>query len=140
MTRHDAALTRFSQWWTRNVRSGHASLELLFRHGRAAGNSRVGRIRSIVIWSLGPTGLALIFGGVAGWQWGLLPLALYGLVAAKTFRGELGRGRSVEHAALYGVACTIGKFPELQGCLRYLRNRITRKERNDLIEYKGAGE
>jgi len=140
MTRHDANLTRFSQWWTRNVRSGHASLELLFRHGRDAGPNRARRIRSIVVWSLGPLVLALFFWAVIGRFAGLLPLGLYGLAALKASRGELARGRMRSHAFLYGAACTVGKFPELQGCLRYLRNRLVGRERNALIEYKGAGE
>lgn len=140
MTRHDAALTRFSQWWTRNIRSGHASLELLFRHGRTGGTDSIRRIRSIVVWSLGPLGLATIVGLIAGLPWALLPLALHGLLFAKVVRGELRRGRSSEDATLYGVACTIGKFPELQGCLRYLRNRLIHSGQNELIEYKGAGE
>ena len=34
MSVHDAAMTRFSQWWQRNRRSGHASAEALARRGR----------------------------------------------------------------------------------------------------------
>ena len=84
--------------------------------------------------------LALLCGALLGAAAALLPLGLYALVALKTMRGELARGRSFAHASLYGVACTVGKFPELQGCLRYLRNRMVGRERNELIEYKGAGD
>lgn len=35
MTLHDAAMTRFSQWWKRSVRAGHAFAEGATRHGFA---------------------------------------------------------------------------------------------------------
>jgi glycosyltransferase involved in cell wall biosynthesis len=46
MTLHDAAMTRFGQWWKRNVRAGHAFAEGNWRHGgpRPAGpRARAGR-------------------------------------------------------------------------------------------------
>jgi hypothetical protein len=33
MTLHDAAITRFSQWWKRSLRSGHAYAQGYFLHG-----------------------------------------------------------------------------------------------------------
>jgi GT2 family glycosyltransferase len=35
MTRHDAAMTRFGQWWKRNVRAGHAFAQVSRLHARS---------------------------------------------------------------------------------------------------------
>ena len=36
MTRHDAAMTRFGQWWVRTVRYGYGITQLLWLHGRTS--------------------------------------------------------------------------------------------------------
>src|SRR5947207_14699000 len=38
MTFHNAAMTRFGQWWTRNVRAGHAYAEGFAMHGGPPGH------------------------------------------------------------------------------------------------------
>lgn len=136
MTRHDADLTRFSQWWRRSVRAGHAALELLFRHGRSAGPAASRRVRSTLVWSLGPLAVTALLAPVVG-LWSLLGLALPGLLAVRVYRHERSRSRIPRHALLYAVACSIGKFAELEGFVRFLWNRVFRGGRNQLIEYKG---
>jgi len=37
MTLHDAAMLRFSQWWRRSMRAGHAFTETAWTHGRRSG-------------------------------------------------------------------------------------------------------
>ena len=50
MTVHDAALTRFGQWWKRNVRAGHAYAEGAALHGRRAERHWVRETRSNWFW------------------------------------------------------------------------------------------
>ncbi len=69
MTLHDANITRFSQWWKRTIRSGHASAEgmaLARLHRRATqgeGNAerapaRRGRCLALALGSLAALGAA----------------------------------------------------------------------------------
>ncbi|MCZ7679547.1 MAG: hypothetical protein M5U28_12600 [Sandaracinaceae bacterium] len=50
MTLHDAAMTRFSQWWRRAERSGHAYAELAAMHGAPPERCYVRETRRIWAW------------------------------------------------------------------------------------------
>lgn len=52
MTLHDAAMTRFGQWWKRNVRAGHAYAESYALHGNEPEKFRKKETRSIVVWAV----------------------------------------------------------------------------------------
>lgn len=127
MTLHDAALTRFSQFWTRARRAGHAYAEGAARHGAAPERHFVRETRRALIWGLGlpaATLLAMLTAGPAG----LGLLAAYPLQILRLARRD-GLTRPAWEAALL---LTLAKFAETQGILGYhLRRRPAR-----LIEYK----
>lgn len=50
MTLHDAAITKFSQWWKRNYRAGHAYADGFLRHGRSQEHFRRKEIVSNFFW------------------------------------------------------------------------------------------
>jgi hypothetical protein len=50
MTLHDAAMFRFSQWWKRNVRAGHAFAEVSSMHARNPEKFWSKNARSNWIW------------------------------------------------------------------------------------------
>ena len=50
MVLHDAAMTRFGQWWRRARRSGHAMAELAARHPRSPLHDYARRVRSALFW------------------------------------------------------------------------------------------
>lgn len=136
MTLHDLAMTRFSQWWRRAVRSGHAYAEGTARYGRGPERHWVRQTVGIWAWGLG---LPLIAVGLA-WPtrgWSLLLLLAYGLTAIRAARSNRTRGLSARHAAAYGVFCAVGKFPQLMGQWKYVSGRLLGR-RDGLIEYKGA--
>jgi glycosyltransferase involved in cell wall biosynthesis len=109
MTLHDAAMHAFSQWWMRNVRSGHASAEAMYRRG-ILGDSEVAKeVASNVIW------------GNPG------AVGLWPLLFARVYR----RHRDPAYAAFI----VLGKMPHLQGQLRYWRNRLQGQAAR-IIEYK----
>ncbi len=139
MTLHDADLTRFSQWWKRNARAGHAAIELLFRHGRAAGPPAQRRVRSILFWTIVPIAGTLAAMWMFG-AWGIFALGVYALLGGRIYQNERARARPPRIALWYAVACCIGKFAELEGFFRFGWNRLFRGGRNELIEYKGAGD
>ncbi|VVM43477.1 hypothetical protein PS662_00419 [Pseudomonas fluorescens] len=131
MTLHDAAMTRFGQWWRRTLRGGHAFAEGTFLHGAAPERHWQRESRRAWLWGLGiplATGVATL---MAGWP-GLLLLLVYPLQVLRLAR----RGdRSVRENWLLAFFLVLGKFPEMLGQLKFLLNRFG-TGKTALIEYK----
>lgn len=134
MTRHDAAITRWSQWWLRNVRAGHACAEGHHRYGDGPERFYRRALASNLVWGLGvpavSVGLAL---PTLGTSLGLL--GLYGVLYRRARADRLQRGDSPQDAALYAKHIVIGKLPNAQGILQFHSRRL-RRVQNTLIEYK----
>jgi GT2 family glycosyltransferase len=134
MTVHDAAMTRFGQWWRRTLRAGHAYAEGAARHGRAPERHYAKEARSNWIWGLGVPALAV---GpaipTAGLSLGLL--GAYGVLGTRIYRAARRRGLSIDDARLYAFFCVIGKVPQAWGQLLYWFRRTTGRH-GRLIEYK----
>ncbi|RAM67197.1 glycosyl transferase [Pseudomonas putida] len=131
MTLHDAAMTRFSQWWRRSLRAGHAYAEGAYLHGRPPERHWLRESRRAWLWGLGiPVVVVLAFLLLGGW--GLLLLLVYPLQAARLARRG---GKSVRENWLQAVFLVLGKFPEMLGQLKFLRHRIA-AGKPTLIEYK----
>lgn len=93
MTVHDAAMTRFTQWWQRNRRNGYAVAESLVRRG----NRRILReVVSNVIWAMPPAWLL----------WPVLWTKIW-----------------VRRGAMQASYMTIAKLPHFQGHCDYWRKR-----------------
>lgn len=133
MTRHDAAMEEFHQWWKRSVRAGYAYAEGAANH--ADGDEAYWKkdVRSILFWGTLPA--VALGAGVPTLGLSLCMLGAYPLGARRIYQGELARGRSPRDALLYASFCMLGKFPELQGVARYYSNRL-RGRVSTLIEYK----
>jgi GT2 family glycosyltransferase len=135
MTRHDAAMTHFEQWWKRNVRAGHATAEWFDRYPDEGSHRRV--IRSHLVFGL------FIPGAAAGLLWpsGGLSLSLLGLYAAPWWGARRYRvqscGDRAREASLYATYCVLGKVPQAVGILQFHANRL-RGRQSRLIEYKRA--
>ncbi|MCC7383745.1 MAG: glycosyltransferase [Deltaproteobacteria bacterium] len=134
MTRHDAAMSRFDQWWKRTVRSGYAFAEGAWMHGRSPERYRVRETLRILFWTLGIPALA-VGGAVPTLGASLLLSAGYPLVVARTFARTRRPGVPDEAALAYALFTALGKLPELQGVLRFTRLRL-RGQKAALIEYK----
>lgn len=130
MTLHDAAMTRFGQWWRRAMRGGHAAAEGAALHGDAPGALGVAQTRRALIWGLALPAAALILALT------LHPAALLILLAWPLQVARLalrrGGGRAGWEWAFFN---TLGKLPEALGVLRYYWGRLTRRQ-GRLIEYK----
>ena len=135
MTLHDAAMTRFAQWWRRTVRAGHAFAEGAHLHGDPPERHWVRECRRAWLWGAAIPALA-IGGAVPSLGASTLLLLGYPVSAARVFARVRRRGRSVGDAAAAGAFTTLGKLPELQGMLRFYRGRLA-GSRSGLIEYKG---
>jgi GT2 family glycosyltransferase len=122
MTYHDARMTQFGQWWTRNVRAGHAYAEGAWMHGRAPEHHWVHESASIWLWGAGVWGAAFALSKCSrGVSLGLL--LGYPLLGARIYKRSRARGWSRRDARAYAFFCVLGKFPQLQGQLVYLANR-----------------
>ena len=135
MTLHDAAMTRFGQWWKRMVRSGYAYAEGFALHGKSPDRYCARERRSIFFWGLAVPVLAL---AAAWWTRGLslILLAGYAVLAWRISRGMRTAGTPPSDARLYAFSCVAGKFPQLMGLLKFGIGRLTGR-RSGLIEYKG---
>lgn len=136
MTRHDAQMRRFGQWWKRMLRGGHAFAEGAWLHGQTPERHWVKESRSIWIWGLLVPLLAL---GMAWFTKGLSLLLLggYPLMAYRISRYMQQQGLPAKDAWLYGLFCMLAKFPQLQGQIQFHLNRFLGR-RNVLVEYKKA--
>jgi GT2 family glycosyltransferase len=136
MTLHDAAMTRFGQWWKRNVRAGHAYAEGHFLHGAAPERMNARSVRSNWVWGLIVPMLALLL----AWPtkaWTLLAFALYVVLWMRIHRSARARGLNGRDARLYAFFIVLGKFPQAMGQLQFHLNNLTGR-RARIIEYKDS--
>ena len=134
MTLHDAALTRFGQWWKRSVRAGHAFAEVSWLH-RAGPLRMWGReTRSNWFWGLL---VPLVAVAAAWWTYGLSLLLLLGypVLAYRVYRGRRRKGDAPAAARRYAAFCVLGKFAQVSGQLKYHWRRLLARP-SVLIEYK----
>ncbi len=135
MVWHDAAMTRFSQWWRRNVRAGHAYAQGAAMHGAPPERHWIRETRSNDFWGLlVPTASILL----ATFTYGLGLLfwfLAYGVLALKVYRGA--RPRFGSDAAVYTIFIVLGKIPQALGQMKYRLSRLLGRQ-SQIIEYKTA--
>ena len=143
MTLHDAAMTKFSQWWRRARRSGHAYAQLARLHPESREPDWRHSVRSIVFWGgifpialLAAVALALI---IDRHWWLAVMLLLLSLAAnvVRLIRSERSRGSCARLARTIGSLWMIAKLPQVLGLLGYYRDLAFRRA-SRLIEYKHA--
>jgi GT2 family glycosyltransferase len=129
MTRHDAAMSRFGQWWRRAVRSGHGFAQVGDLHPDYFTRERF----RVWVYGLALPLLALV--GLFWWPLLALVCAAYGLSYLKTVQGLRREGMDTRRALHHAVFLTISKFPNLIGMLTFHARRRRGAEMN-IIEYK----
>ncbi len=131
MTLHDAAMTRFGQWWKRSLRGGYAYAEGSRLHGAPPERHWVAESRRAWLWGLGIPLLALLslplFGAYAA-----APLLAYPL---QWLRLATSRNGPADFRGLRALFLILSKFPEALGQLTYFYRRLVGAQRR-LIEYK----
>jgi GT2 family glycosyltransferase len=137
MARHDAAMLRFSQWWLRARRAGHAYAQGADINGKSEDRLFVRDCRRIWFWGLIVPLLSL----APAWPTrgiSVFLLAAYPLLALRIYINGRRRGWSGPDARLYAVFSVLAKFPGLLGLLQYhLRRR--RGMKMTIIEHKQVG-
>ncbi len=132
MTVHDAAMTRFSQWWKRAERAGHAFAEGSDLHGGSPERHWVKESRRIALWGVVLPGFVLLASLLSTRLAALLLLA-YPLNVIRITLRLRAEGRARPWTVAFFMM--LGKFPEAVGWIRYLRRRA-QGDQPELIEYK----
>lgn len=132
MTLHDAAITRFGQFWKRARRAGHAFAQGAAMHGNPPERHFVAETRRALLWGAVLPALilltALCFGPA------LLLLALiYPLQVARLALRDRNRPRGT--ALVQAGLLTVSKFAEAAGAAGFYWRRL-RGGPSRLIEYK----
>ncbi|WP_411819745.1 glycosyltransferase [Hyphococcus formosus] len=127
---HDADIHRFSQWWRRMVRAGHAYAQLSEIHdGYFAGQRRRAWLWGLILPSLALIGVPFSSG------LSLLIFLLYPLSFIRTRQGLIKAGNKNQHATLAAVFLTLSKFPNLKGMIEYRIKKLKSREIG-IVEYK----
>lgn len=123
MALHDAAMTRFGQWWRRTVRAGMAYAEVSDRHGRTGLRPWRRQVLSNWFWAAGVPLVAVGLSFLNPWL-GLFALGGYAILAARIYRNRRRRGDTPADARLYAAFNTLAKFPMALGQARYRVRRL----------------
>ena len=125
MTWHDAALTKFSQFWQRSRRAGHAFAEGAALHGAPPEQHWVAETRRALLWGAGIPLVVLLLMLLVS-PWAVLLLLIYPAQVVRLARSG---------GPVWGLFTVLGKFPECQGALQFYLARLTGRHKR-LIEYK----
>jgi GT2 family glycosyltransferase len=131
MTWHDAAMTRFSQWWRRAVRSGYAFAQGAYLHGAPPERHWVWESRRAWLWGIWLP-LACLVAGLAFRPWGWAAWLIYPLQLLRQIVRNPGTLRQRALLALFQV---LARFPEGWGQIRFVRDRLLGRQAR-IIEYK----
>lgn len=135
MALHDAAMTRFSQWWKRAMRSGYSSMQRAVARGIPLDIRGVRRMLGVWFWALLLPVAIVSLGAARGGSAALL-LLLYPMQIMKLCaRGEQRGAGAFRRNCWYAVFLVLAKFPRLAGQFRYLLDRCVRGQPR-LIDYK----
>jgi GT2 family glycosyltransferase len=130
MALHDAAMTRFGQWWKRAVRWGFATAELARLHPAEYRRQALTLVGWGVLWPAVACGTALFTGGL-----GLLLLGVYPARWLRIVARRRAEGVAAADAALFASSCVGACWPAVQGMARWRWARA-RGRSALLIEYK----
>jgi GT2 family glycosyltransferase len=133
MALHDANVHRFSQWWRRAVRAGHAIGQRAQLHGAGPMRDCVKERRSTWFWGLMlPAAVLLAAPATRGLS--LLLLAGYLTLGWRIAKFRLSVGDDQREARLYAAFTVLGKYANGLGLMKYHFNRWRGRVR--IIEYK----
>lgn len=133
MATHDAAMTRFGQWWQRAVRGGHALAHRYSRHGRSRFRDGRRELLSDLFWGLAvPLATLVLLWPTRGLSF--LLLGGYALLYRRVYGHYCRSGLSNADARLAARFILYSKFAHVVGIAKYAANRLRGEYR--IIEYK----
>lgn len=131
MACHDAAMTRFSQWWRRAIRAGYTYAQGAYLHGATPERHNVWEARRAWLWGICvPVACLIVALMLPPWGWAawlIYPLQVLRQTARNP--GPLGSRATLAFFQL------LARFPEAWGEIKFLSDRLVGRQRQ-LIEYK----
>ena len=119
MTRHDAAVTRFGQWWLRSVRSGYGMWEVSRLHKYSPFCIWKRELQSTIFWSsLVPIAIGL---ATLASPFALVGILIYPL---QVCRIAFYRGLRAPYSWTYALFTMLAHFPLFQGILKFQWHRF----------------
>jgi GT2 family glycosyltransferase len=136
MVWHDAAMTRFGQWWRRSLRAGWSFAEGAAMHGASPERHWARENRSILFWgALVP--LASLLLAVSSRGVSLLLLAGYPVLALRIYRSARRRGVAPRDARALAAFTVLGKFPQAIGQAQFKAMRLLGRRRR-VVDWREA--
>jgi GT2 family glycosyltransferase len=126
MTRHDAAMTRFGQWWRRARRAGYAYALGAALHGRPPERHYVPELRRAVVWGVALPLLSMTLAVIVS-RWALLLLMVY--------PAQIARLAVRDGDVAFAAFTVLAKLPEALGAAGFVFDRA-RGRSPEIIEYK----
>lgn len=133
MAWHDLAMTRFSQWWHRQVRGGYGALDVASRFGLSRFRKQLWRAR---FWSAWPIYVVLA-GFVFGWGGAAALFCLWPIQMLRIALRTQYQGHSAQVSFAYAFYTMLSFWPQMQGQWQYMLDRMSNRGAR-LIEYKQA--
>lgn len=141
MAVHDLAMSRFGQWWKRQIRSGYGGLDVANRFDLPRFRRNNARVRFWSAWPLlvGCAGMAagLMAGPLPGWLAAFAVFALWPVQMTRIGLRILRQGQPPRVALGYAFFTMVSFWPQMLGQVRYMADRI-RNRSPGLIEYKAV--
>lgn len=132
MTLHDAAMTKFSQWWRRSVRAGYAFAMISNIHKNSSERLWEKETKRIYLWVFVIPSLiilaAIFLSPSLGFLFFIYPLQIVRLALLKK--------NKIKSAWLWAISNVLSKVPEAQGAIKYHVDRLFNKSLTQIIEYK----
>ncbi len=133
MTLHDAAITRFSQWWNRAKRAGYAYANGCYLHYYSAEKYKVKQVLSVIVWSVMLPVVIILLSLLNGFF--TFVFLIYPLQVFRLMLKSKSSMNSYQSSFYYALSNVIGKFPQFVGMLKFAFNKWQGR-RGTLIEYK----
>ncbi|WP_417205752.1 glycosyltransferase [Antarctobacter sp.] len=130
MSRHDAAMLRFGQWWRRAVRTGHGFAQVGHLHPEYFRSER----RRVLLFGL-VLPILFLCGLIVTPLLSLAVVALYVVSHLRSIRALRDDGLSRDRARKLAVLLSLSKFPNLIGMAKFHARRLSGADMR-IIEYK----
>jgi len=133
MATHDANILKFSQWWKRSVRAGHAIGQRAFINGDSDHKDCIKERNSTWFWGLLiPLLVIVLLPFTQGYS--LLLMLAYFYLGFRVITFRLKQGDTFSDALFYTKFLLLSKFANMVGLMRFYFNKLSK--RYEIIEYK----
>lgn len=142
MAWHDLAMTRFGQWWKRQMRGGYGGMDVAVRFGLPQFKRNNLRARFWTAWPLlvvlTGAGFGLLAGSLTGSLAALGIFLIWPLQMLRIGIRSWRSGQPCRIAIAYAFFTMLSFWPQMLGQTKYFLDKMGRRTPG-LIEYKAAG-